>query len=97
MKTVCISNLDEIAEVLKVLSVPYRLQIVCLLDKNDELCVCDIVKYLGIKQNLVSHHLGMLKRIQLIWSKRNGLNQIYFLNESKYNKIKESLRILFGL
>jgi DNA-binding transcriptional ArsR family regulator len=30
------------------------------------MCVCELEKALGIKQNLVSHHLGLLRKFGLV-------------------------------
>jgi len=40
-----------------------RLQIICMLSKADSMCVCEIIDKLGIRQNLVSHHLKILKKL----------------------------------
>ncbi|MGQ9848187.1 MAG: ArsR/SmtB family transcription factor [Bacteroidales bacterium] len=67
-------------EFLKVISEENRLKILCLL-KNSEKCVWDIWQYLGLVQNLVSHHLKVLKDFGLVSSKQEGLKVIYSLNK----------------
>ncbi|MEI6671822.1 MAG: metalloregulator ArsR/SmtB family transcription factor [bacterium] len=56
-------NINVFADMLSTISQAHRLQIICLLAKKKELCVCDIIDVLQIKQNLVSHHLNILKEI----------------------------------
>jgi DNA-binding transcriptional ArsR family regulator len=56
-------NIDFLKESFNLLSEPNRIKILCLLGKNEKLCVCEIIEKLNLKQNLVSHHLSMFKRI----------------------------------
>jgi len=56
---------------LKLLAEPNRLRIVMLLASGEQ-CVCDIETALGIPQNLVSHHLSVLKRAGLLVARREG-------------------------
>jgi DNA-binding transcriptional ArsR family regulator len=65
---------DEIAmefgKVLRVLTDPTRLRIYLLL-RQGESCVCELAATLEIAENLVSHHLGALKRVKLVSSRRD--------------------------
>lgn len=67
----------EICNFCKVFSNPLRVNIALLLSKRD-LCVCEIVSILKEKQNLVSHHLSIMKRYGVIGS----------YNQSKYKYYK---------
>jgi ArsR family transcriptional regulator, arsenate/arsenite/antimonite-responsive transcriptional repressor len=49
------------------LSDPTRLAILSLLRRQDQ-CVCHFVEELGLKQSVVSHHVGVLRRAGLISS-----------------------------
>ncbi len=73
---------SQINDFLKVIADQNRLLILKFL-ATDEKCVCEIWQYLGLPQNLVSHHLKILKEENLISSKKNGLKVIYKLNEKK--------------
>ncbi len=64
---------------LKVISEENRLKILCLLKKNEK-CVCEICQSLKLPQNLVSHHLRVLKNFGLISSKREGVKIFYRVN-----------------
>lgn len=96
MKFDCCQNkksLDELlpaANFLKAVSEKNRLKILCLL-KNGEKCVCDIWQHLKLPQNLTSHHLKELKKINLISSKKIGLKIIYRLNEKTIEKYLKML------
>ncbi len=81
-------DIDFLKEAFNLLSEPNRIKIFCLLWKNDELCVCEIIRTLWIKQNLVSHHLSMFKRIWLFTQKKVGTNIYYSINQQVYKKLK---------
>lgn len=72
----------QVATILKIIADENRLKILCVLKKGER-CVCDIWRDIGISQNLVSHHLGVLKQAELIDSRKEGLKVIYFINTEK--------------
>lgn len=57
-----------------------RLGIVCLLHRNDELCVCDLVSSLGAPQPTVSRHLAQLRACGVVIARRDGTWMHYRLN-----------------
>lgn len=79
------NNLDQTAEFLKVIAEPNRLKILCILQKQ-ELCVCDIWQHLDLPQNLVSHHLKVLKDFKLVESRKESTKVIYSLNAQTISK-----------
>lgn len=88
MKKICCvdknvdKQLNSAVNFLKIIAEENRLKILCILLNNEE-CVCDIVKYLSIPQNLTSHHLKVLKDFGLITSRKEGLNVFYSINKKK--------------
>ena len=72
-------ELKKTVDFLRVISEENRLLIFCLLKKR-EMCVCEIWQYLNLPQNLVSHHLKVLKDFCLIKSRKEGTKIIYSLN-----------------
>jgi len=52
---------------LTALADPTRLAILALLRGRDH-CVCHLVEALGLKQSVVSHHVGVLRRAGLVTS-----------------------------
>jgi ArsR family transcriptional regulator len=80
-----ILKIENLAKVLKKISEPNRLKILCLL-KGGEKCVCDIWQCLKLPQNLISHHLKVLKDLKLISSKKVGLKVFYKLNQKVIKK-----------
>jgi ArsR family transcriptional regulator len=89
-----ILEVENLARTLKKISEPNRLKILCLL-KDGEKCVCDIWQCLKLPQNLVSHHLKVLRDLNLISSKKVGLKVFYKLNQKVVKKyLKELEKIL---
>jgi ArsR family transcriptional regulator len=74
-----------------------RLQIICLLSKVESLCVCEIIKKLWIKQNLVSHHLKVLKDIWLVTTKKERKNIYYAINKEKFDELKIIIKHIFNI
>lgn len=78
MKPDCCKNkhkkeeITQTAAILKLLAEENRLKILCIL-KSGEHCVCEIIKHLGLPQNLVSHHLNKLKEAELINGRKDGV------------------------
>jgi len=91
MKLKCRKNkkaspeLKKTVDFLRVISEENRLALLCLL-KRGEMCVCKIWQHLGLPQNLVSHHLKVLKNFGLIKSHREGTKIIYSLNQKDIKK-----------
>ena len=90
-------SLEKMAEALQILAQPLRLQIVCMLSKADKVCVCKMVEKFWLKQNLISHHLGMLKRIWIVETERQGVKIFYSLNQQVYEDLKSSLKNIFNI
>jgi len=67
-----------------------RLRILCLLQKG-ELCVCDIWRHLDLAQNLTSHHLSVLKELNLITARKDGLKVFYSINQNVMTRYFHSL------
>jgi len=58
-----------------------RLGLAASLRDGDELCVCDLAWISGRSQNLVSHHLRVLKQEGLVASRRSGKVVFYSLTD----------------
>lgn len=72
-------ELGETAEFLKVIAEKNRLKILCLLQKQDR-CVCEMQEYFDLPQNLISHHLKVLRDFGLVSSQKEGTKIIYSIN-----------------
>ena len=84
---------EENIKELEKLLVLNRIQILNLLYKKDT-CVCQMVKQLDLKHNLISHHLKTLQDMGYISSKKNGQHVMYHLEESKKNIVKNLFKLL---
>jgi DNA-binding transcriptional ArsR family regulator len=67
------------AERARALSDPTRLMLAAALREGEELCVCDLAWISGRAQNLVSHHLRLLRSHGLVSSRRDGKLVMYSL------------------
>jgi DNA-binding transcriptional ArsR family regulator len=63
------------------LSDPTRLTLATVLLDGGELCVCDLAWIIGRAQNLVSHHMRVLRRESLVRSRRDGKMVLYALTD----------------
>ena len=99
MSNFSLSNQSDIyflKEGFNLLSEPNRIKIFCLLSEKKSMCVCEIVEALWLKQNLVSHHLSMFKRIWLVSSNRCCTNIYYSINKEAYDKLKTLVWNIFN-
>lgn len=58
-----------------------RLTLACALADVDELCVCDLAWIAERSQNLVSHHLKVLRRAGVAGRRRDGKMIMYSLTD----------------
>lgn len=83
-------NLKRVINFLKIISEENRLKIICILCFGEK-CVCEIWQYLKLPQNLVSHHLKVLKDFELVSSRQEGLKVFYSLDKKVINKYSKLL------
>lgn len=83
---------EQLAEDLKVLADPVRLQILDILAANPgQVCVCDLEAALPIQQPTISHHLGLLRRAGLVSVERKGLWAYYTIDRPAFEAGRERL------
>ncbi len=70
---------QDAAERARALSDPTRLTLAAALREGEELCVCDLSWVAGRAQNLVSHHLRVLRSHGMVRSRREGKLVMYSL------------------
>jgi len=70
---------QESADRARALSDPTRLTLAAALREGEELCVCDLSWIAGRSQNLVSHHLRILRSHGMVRSRRDGKLVMYSL------------------
>jgi len=86
-------NITDMTEVLKALADNSRLEIVNLLSCG-KMCVCDIVEQLDLSQPNISHHLKILKNVDLIIATKRGRWMDYELNQEKFKSLQDNLQLL---
>ncbi|MDE3172276.1 MAG: metalloregulator ArsR/SmtB family transcription factor [Gemmatimonadota bacterium] len=72
---------QQLSRTFKALSEPTRLEIVALLLRHGELCVCDAEAILGVTQSKASRHLRYLHAAGIVEDRRDGLWVHYGLAE----------------
>ena len=75
-----LTELEPLARQAKALSDPTRLSLAATLAAGDEMCVCDLSWVLERAENLVSHHLGVLRSEGLVLRRRDGKMIMYRLS-----------------
>ncbi len=86
-----------IAPLLRLLSDPTRLRIFSLL-REGEACVCELASALGLAENLVSHHLGALRRAGLVRDRRDASDArwvYYTLDAAELDRAHAAVSALF--
>jgi ArsR family transcriptional regulator, lead/cadmium/zinc/bismuth-responsive transcriptional repressor len=74
-----VEDAQEAAE--RALSDPTRLMLAAALREGRELCVCDLAWISGRAQNLVLHHMRVLRSRGLVTSRRDGKLVMYSLTD----------------
>lgn len=79
----------EIADVLKALADPTRVQMILTLrEAKDPVCVCDFTAALSLSQPTVSHHMGKLREAGLVASTRSGIWAYYRLRADLPERVR---------
>ena len=64
-------GLAQLSNILKTLCEQNRMRILCFLMQGER-SVCDLADCLGLPQNLVSHHLSVLRELGLVAARRDA-------------------------
>ncbi len=92
--TLPVTDVELVLPLLKLMSEPNRLKIFALL-AGGERCVCEIEESVRLSQNLVSHHLGVLRDAGLIRARREGRWVYYSVDRTTLAKVYPTLCHLF--
>src|ERR1700722_17499552 len=79
-------------ELFSLLSDETRLRCLILLQKEGELCVCELSSIIGSIQPKISRHLALLRRSELILDERRGQWVFYSINTSLPNWSKKIIK-----
>jgi DNA-binding transcriptional ArsR family regulator len=86
---------SSVAGLLKAISDPTRLQLLCLLRRGSK-CVCELQDITGLKHNLICHHLKALGKLGILKATHRNKFTFYELSIKNYNKLVNDLNILLG-
>lgn len=84
---------EALAPALRALADPTRLRLLGLLAAGER-CVCDLHEPLGLAQNLVSHHLRVLREADLVSARRDSRWVHYALRRDRVEGLWEGLGAL---
>jgi len=75
----------KVAEILKTIGHPIRLDILLILSENEPLCVSDILKNIDrdVEQSMLSHHLIKMKDKGILEAEKKGMHKMYRIAERK--------------
>jgi ArsR family transcriptional regulator len=91
------TNLQQLADWLKVLAEPKRLLILNLLMQGVQ-CNCELGEQLEMAPNLISHHLSVLRRAGLVEIERDALDGrwiYYSVNRAALNELHAAFGTFF--
>ncbi len=89
--------MQRLVQLAKVLSDENRVKIIALMQREKELCVCEICDTLTLSQPLVSRHLKLMREAELVQTRQSGKWMIYSLAENKtLNCLLEDLQKEFA-
>ncbi len=86
-------NYKYYSELFKVLSDSNRLKIIDLI-ASKETCACNVLKEFDITQPTFTHHISVLKKYDIIKSKKEGTKSINTLNIDKIKELKNFIDAL---
>jgi len=75
--------MQKLVTLAKILSDINRVNIIALLKRDSELCVCEICDTLELSQPLVSRHLKQMRKAGIVTSKQSGRWKTYQLLPNK--------------
>lgn len=83
---------EQVAVLVKALGHPTRLQILEVLTREGESCVCHLEQRLGQRQAYISQHLARLRDAGLVTDRRLGLNVFYDLADANIGQLLDAAR-----
>ncbi|HPN85288.1 MAG TPA: metalloregulator ArsR/SmtB family transcription factor [Victivallales bacterium] len=82
--------MHDFMNIAKALSDPNRVRILLAL-KDKELCVCQLIEFLGLAPSTVSKHMSIMKNARLVESRKEGLWKHYKLPSKASREIRKAL------
>jgi ArsR family transcriptional regulator, arsenate/arsenite/antimonite-responsive transcriptional repressor len=85
------------ARIFKAISDETRLQIMALIFRHGEVCVCEVEQILGITQSKASRHLRYLRDSGVLLDRREGVTIYYGVPAAQTPEVSAILMLLRGL
>jgi ArsR family transcriptional regulator len=86
--------LEEVVQLSKAMSDIHRVEIVTLIQREEQVCVCEICDTLQLSQPLVSRHLKQLKSAGVLTSRKEGKWVLYEIIKEPSTLLKTYLSVL---
>lgn len=86
---------SDAAALLKLLSNPQRLMILCHLAAEKELSVGELVDRVGLSQSALSQHLARLRDERLVAFRREAQTLFYYVTDPRAEQVLELLQDMF--
>ena len=82
---------EVIADLLKAVADPTRLQILALIRQGEDsrACTCDLTGPLNLSQPTISHHMKKLTEVGLLKAEKKGTWVYYSINERLWKQISD--------
>ena len=75
--------MEQLVQIGKILSDSNRIKMIALLQREEELCVCEICDTLQLSQPLVSRHLKQMRFAGIVTTQQKGRWILYTLQDSE--------------
>lgn len=85
---------EKYAAIAKALGEPKRLKILEIISCGS-VCACDILDHFDFTQPTLSHHINVLKKVQLVNVEQRGVWNYYSINQETANKYLQVTTHLF--
>jgi ArsR family transcriptional regulator, arsenate/arsenite/antimonite-responsive transcriptional repressor len=85
------------ARIFKAISDETRLQIMALIFRHGEVCVCEVEQILGVTQSKASRHLRYLRDAGVLVDRRDGVTIYYGVPATQAPEVSAILMLLRGL
>lgn len=85
------STLELATETLRAIAHPIRISIIQLLHAHGQLTVTELFTLLDIEQAIASHHLRIMKNLDVVRVRREGKNSVYMLEKKEFYSLVELL------
>ncbi|WP_373753139.1 ArsR/SmtB family transcription factor [Neisseria weixii] len=85
----------QASDLLKAVSNPHRLQILCLLAQHQELNVGQILAHSSLSQSALSQHLAKMRDEGMIGFRREGQTLFYSIADERVIRLLDTLKEMF--